>query len=168
MVAMRDNIRLATDIYLPEGAGRVPTVLVRTPYGKTIGTAAYYRFVQRGYAVVIQDVRGREDSEGEWLPMYYEVEDGDDTLNWIAGQPWSDGGVSMTGGSYLGYVQWAAAASGNPHLKAMLSNVCAGSPFVDVPRRGGCFNSGMLAWYSSSPDSMPTRSSWRETTGKTF
>ena len=56
------------------------------------------------------------------------------------------GGVSMTGGSYLGYVQWAAAASGNPHLKAMLSNVCAGSPFVDVPRRGGCFNSGMLAW----------------------
>lgn len=146
MVAMRDNIRLATDIYLPEGAGRVPTVLVRTPYGKTIGTAAYYRFVQRGYAVVIQDVRGREDSEGEWLPMYYEVEDGDDTLNWIAGQPWSDGGVSMTGGSYLGYVQWAAAASGNPHLKAMLSNVCAGSPFVDVPRRGGCFNSGMLAW----------------------
>ena len=143
---MRDNIRLATDIYLPEGAGRVPTVLVRTPYGKTIGTAAYYRFVQRGYAVVIQDVRGREDSEGEWLPMYYEVEDGDDTLNWIAGQPWSDGGVSMTGGSYLGYVQWAAAASGNPHLKAMLSNVCAGSPFVDVPRRGGCFNSGMLAW----------------------
>ena len=61
---MRDNIRLATDIYLPEGAGRVPTVLVRTPYGKTIGTAAYYRFVQRGYAVVIQDVRGREDSEG--------------------------------------------------------------------------------------------------------
>ena len=52
----------------------------------------------------------------------------------------------MTGGSYLGYVQWAAAASGNPHLKAMLSSVCAGSAFVDIPRRGGCFNSGMLAW----------------------
>ena len=67
-------------------------------------------------------------------------------MNWIAAQPWSDGQVSMTGGSYLGYVQWAAAASGNPHLKAMLSSVCAGSAFVDIPRRGGCFNSGMLAW----------------------
>lgn len=146
MVAMRDHVRLATDLYLPEAPGRVPAVLIRTPYGKTIGAAAYFRFVQRGYAVVIQDVRGREDSEGEWLPMYDEVEDGDDTLNWIAAQPWSDGSVGMTGGSYLGYVQWAAAASGNPHLKAMLSNVCAGSPFIDIPRRGGCFNSGMLAW----------------------
>lgn len=80
------------------------------------------------------------------MPEYYEIEDGDDTLNWIAAQDFSDGQVSMTGGSYLGYVQWAAAASGNPHLKAMLSSVCAGSAFVDIPRRGGCFNSGMLAW----------------------
>ena len=94
----------------------------------------------------MQDTRGREDSTGEWRPEYYEIEDGDDTLNWIAAQPFSDGQVSMTGGSYLGYVQWAAAASGNPHLKAMLSNVCAGSAFIDIPRRGGCFNSGMLAW----------------------
>lgn len=146
MVPMRDEIRLATDVYLPEKDGPVPVVLVRTPYGKGKGIEPYYRFVQRGFGVVIQDVRGREDSEGEWLPMYYEVEDGDDTLNWIAGEDWSNGDVAMTGGSYLGYVQWAAAATGNPHLKAMLSSVCAGSPFVDVPRRGGCFNSGMLAW----------------------
>lgn len=146
MVSMRDGIRLATDVYLPDRDGPVPAVLVRTPYGKSSKIETYYRFVQRGYAVVIQDVRGREDSEGEWLPMHSEVEDGDDTLNWIAGEPWSDGNVAMTGGSYLGYVQWAAAASGNPHLKAMLSSVCAGSPFVDLPRRGGCFNSGMLAW----------------------
>ena len=70
------------------------------------------------------------------MPQYYEIEDGDDALNWIAAQSWSDGSVGMTGGSYLGYVQWAAAASGNPHLKAMLSMcVCAGSAFVDLPRR---------------------------------
>ena len=158
---MRDQVRLAADIYLPAAAvtgknngnqtpgkvpERIPAVLIRTPYGKGAGASSYFRFVQRGYAVVIQDVRGREDSEGEWLPMYYEVEDGDDTLTWISAQTWSDGNVGMTGGSYLGYVQWAAAASGNPHLKAMLSSVCAGSPFIDVPRRGGCFNSGMLAW----------------------
>jgi len=151
-ITMRDGVRLATDIYLPRPLDpsapfkKVPAVLVRTPYGKGNQAMVYYRFVLRGYAVVIQDVRGREDSEGEWLPMYTEVEDGDDTLTWIGNQEWSDGNVGMTGGSYLGYVQWAAAASGNPHLKAMLSSVCAGSPFVDVPRRGGCFNSGMLAW----------------------
>lgn len=146
-VETRDGEVLATDVYLPgQGEGRYSTVLVRTPYGKSNGAEAYYRFVQRGYAVVIQDVRGREDSTGEWLPEYFEVEDGDDTLNWIASQNWSDGQVAMTGGSYLGYVQWAAAASGNPHLKAMLSSVCAGSAFIDIPRRGGCFNSGMLAW----------------------
>ncbi len=146
MVPMRDGVRLAADVYLPQKENPVPVVLVRTPYGKSNDAEPYSRFVQRGFGVVIQDVRGREDSEGEWMPMYYEVEDGDDTLNWIAAQPWSNGDAAMTGGSYLGYVQWAAAASGNPHLKAMLSSVCAGSPFVDVPRRGGCFNSGMLAW----------------------
>lgn len=146
-VETRDGEKLATDVYLPGGSSKKwPSVLVRTPYGRTKGVEVYWRFVQRGYAVVIQDTRGREDSTGEWLPQHFEVEDGDDTLNWIAAQPWSDGQVSMTGGSYLGYVQWAAAASGNPHLKAMLSSVCAGSAFVDIPRRGGCFTSGMLAW----------------------
>lgn len=148
MVETRDKEQLATDVYLPQNPRitKYPTVLIRTPYGKSDGKESYYRYVQRGYAVVIQDVRGREDSTGKWLPSYYEVEDGDDTLNWIAAQPWSDGSVGMTGGSYLGFVQWAAAASGNPHLKAILSSVCAGSAFVDGPRRGGCFESGMMAW----------------------
>lgn len=147
-VPTRDGEKLATDVYVPKNSEQstFPTVLVRTPYGRCGGKETYYRYVQRGYAVVIQDTRGREDSTGEWLPQFYEIEDGDDTLNWIAAQDFSDGQVSMTGGSYLGYVQWAAAASGNPHLKAMLSSVCAGSAFIDIPRRGGCFTSGMLAW----------------------
>ena len=146
-VPMRDGVALSTDVYLPADVeGKVPAVLARTPYGKEEGCEVYYRYVQRGYAVVIQDVRGRNKSGGEWIPNYYEVEDGDDTLNWIAAQPWSSGSVGMVGGSYLGYVQWAAAASGNPHLKALISVVCAGSAFVDVPRRGGSLNSGMLAW----------------------
>ena len=150
-VETRDGERLATDVYLPireagANVGKVPAVLVRTPYGKGNHVEMYYRFVRRGYAVVIQDTRGREDSTGRWQPNYYEVVDGDDTRNWIAAQDWSDGQTAMTGGSYLGYVQWAAAASGNPHLKAMLSSVCAGSAFADLPRRGGCFTSGMLAW----------------------
>lgn len=146
-VKTRDGITLSTDVYLPGNEeGPFPTMLVRTPYEKESGAENYFRYVQRGYAVVIQDVRGRNLSGGEFLPNYYEVEDGDDTLNWIAAQPFSNQKAGMVGGSYLGYVQWAAAASQNPYLCAILSIVCAGSAFVDVPRRGGCFTSGMLAW----------------------
>lgn len=146
-VPMRDGVKLSTDVYLPAGeAGPVPVVLVRTPYGKEENHEIYYCYVQRGYGVVIQDVRGRNLSEGEWIPNYYEVEDGDDTLTGIAGQPWSTKKIGMVGGSYLGYVQWAAASSKNPYLKAMISVVCAGSAFIDLPRRGGSLTSGMMAW----------------------
>lgn len=147
MVPMRDGVKLSTAVLLPADVHEaLPTILVRTPYGKESDIALYERYVQRGYAVVLQDVRGRNRSEGEWIPNYHEVEDGDDTLNWIAARPWSNGRVGTIGGSYLGYVQWAAAASGNPHLCAMISVVCAGSAFLDLPRKGGSFVSGMLAW----------------------
>lgn len=146
-VPMRDGIRLSATLILPADIGKpVPAILVRTPYGKEMFQTAYYTFVRRGYAVLIQDVRGRNCSEGEWNPMYHEQEDGNDTLNWIAGQSWSSGDIGMYGGSYLGYVQWAAASSGNPHLKALVSLVTSGSPFGDLPRKGGTMNSGALAW----------------------
>ena len=149
-VLTRDNINLATDVYLPEGVDeKLPAILVRTCYNKSDKKHMYYRYVQRGYAVVIQDVRGRDESEGEFIPMYYEADDGDDTLDWIASRNWSNGKVGTIGGSYLGYVQWAMAASGNPHLAAMVSIVTAGSAFVDFPRRGGTFDSGMLPWVFS-------------------
>ena len=148
-VMTRDGVNLATEVWLPadlkEGQ-RVPTILVRTPYGRRILGEVELRFVRRGYALVAQDTRGREDSEGEWAPFIHEIEDGDSTLNWIAAQHWSDGNVGMIGGSYGGSVQWAAAASGNPHLKAVVSLVTAGSPFVDTPRKGGALMSGTLAW----------------------
>ena len=95
-VPMRDGVHLSTNVYLPKNCSTpVPAVLVRTPYGKEDGCEIYYRYVQRGYAVVVQDVRGRNASEGEWLPNYHEVEDGDDTLNWIAAQPWCSGRIGM-------------------------------------------------------------------------
>lgn len=148
MVPMRDGVRLATDIYLPEERRnqKLPSILIRTCYNKNSNSAVWARYAARGYAVVVQDCRGREASEGEWIPFIHERDDGDDTINWIVSQPFSDGGVGMLGGSYLGYVQWAAAASGNPHLKALVSQVTAGSPFVDLPKRGGCLESGILAW----------------------
>ncbi|MDR2759816.1 MAG: CocE/NonD family hydrolase [Spirochaetaceae bacterium] len=147
LVKTRDGIDLATDVYLPEGqTGPAPTILVRTCYSKTRGQESYYPFVQRGYALVIQDVRGRDQSGGTFIPGCAETEDGDDTLNWIAVQPWSNGKIGMIGASYLGMVQWAAAASGNPHLSALVSIVTSGGAFVDIPRRGGAFVSAMIPW----------------------
>lgn len=146
-IPMRDGVCLATDLWLPAEADTpLACVLVRTPYGRESGADTYLRFVQRGFAVAIQDVRGRNESEGDWIPEHFETEDGSDTLDYLADQPWCSGRIGMIGGSYLGYVQWAAAASGNPHLKAMVSEVCSGSAFIDIPRRGGTLVSGMLAW----------------------
>jgi putative CocE/NonD family hydrolase len=85
--------------------GRFPTVLMRTPYGRNNSLLDAFKFVSRGYAVVSQDVRGRGDSAGFFHAIHEDISDGDDTLNWIAAQPWSDGNVGMIGGSYLGWVQ---------------------------------------------------------------
>lgn len=147
MIPMRDGVRLCADVWAPSGCeGSFPVILVRTPYGKAFYSHSHFKYVKRGYVVVIQDVRGREDSEGEWLPNAHEKEDGDDTINWLVKQPWCNGSVGMIGGSYGGFVQWAAAASGNPHLKALVSIVTAGGPFIDLPRKGGALMSGLLAW----------------------
>jgi putative CocE/NonD family hydrolase len=127
MVPMRDGVRLATDAYLPDNSRRVPAVLVRLPYDKS-GRYTYMpqlasHFNERGYAFVAQDVRGKFRSEGETMPFVREVEDGYDTLDWVAAQPWCDGRVGMWGDSYYGYTQWAAAASGHPALKAIVPRV---------------------------------------------
>lgn len=169
MVPMRDGVRLATDVYLPSGRApgqKFPTVLIRTCYNK-FSTAQFFAFVHYGYAVVAQDTRGRELSEGVWQPIVNEREDGDDTLNWIAAQPWSDGSVGMIGASYLAIVQWQAAASGNPHLKAIISMVTGGVPLFDFPHRGGVLSPGTIAWVVSMrkrnfvPDDME-RTDWEQ------
>ncbi len=150
---MRDKVRLATDIYLPKGKeGALSTILIRTPYNKDAQKNVALPFVCRGFAVVVQDVRGREASEGSWEPFAHEATDGEDSLQWIAAQSWSNQKIGMLGGSYLGFVQWAAASTGSPYLSAMASIVTAGSPFGDLPRRGGSYLSGALPWFSSLTD----------------
>ena len=110
----------------------MPTILYRTPYGKGADiTPNYQAFVDHGYAVVVQDVRGRYDSEGRFRPLDQEGRDGYDTIEWIARQPWSDGRVGMTGGSYLGIVQWKAALLNNPHLKAIFPWVSGSDDYRD-------------------------------------
>ncbi len=131
-VVMRDGVRLFANVFLPSERGTFPAILVRTPYGKGFDIIPNYQaFVEKGYAVVTEDVRGRYDSEGAFQPLTQEPKDGDDTINWIASQPWSDGKVGMMGGSYVGIVQWKAALSGNPHLKAIFPVVSGYDDYRD-------------------------------------
>lgn len=122
---MPDGVALATDIFLPKVEGRVPAILIRTPYGRPtingfFGELIPQRFAERGYAVVYQDVRGRFDSEGEWEPYIHEASDGAATVAWMVEQSWSDGQVGMWGQSYVGYTLWATATSGLPFIKAIV------------------------------------------------
>jgi putative CocE/NonD family hydrolase len=122
MVPMRDGVRLATDIYRPAGQGKYPVVLVRTPYGtesSAVGRQGQY-YVEHGYAFAIQDCRGKYDSEGDWYGKRDEAKDGSDAITWVGTQPWSNGKVGMTGGSYLGMVQYLVADQENPYLKALV------------------------------------------------
>ncbi len=142
-VKMRDGVELATDVYLPGGVGKFPTLLVRDMYsnGTTAGRQRYAKFAtSNGYAFVFQSVRGRYDSEGNWYPYFPEINDGDDTLSWIADQPWSDGKVGMFGTSYLASVQWLAAVNRNPALLAIIPAMSPGNYYRDVAYPGGAFS----------------------------
>jgi uncharacterized protein len=126
-IPMRDGVRLAADLFLPGTSGRFPTILIRTPYNRKLAYTTSYRFfATRGYAVVIEDVRGCFASQGVFGSTLQEGPDGNDTLNWIASQPWSDGRVGMAGSSYLGIAQWWAAIQDNPHL-VTISPMCSGN-----------------------------------------
>ncbi|MGI8991490.1 MAG: CocE/NonD family hydrolase [Bryobacteraceae bacterium] len=152
-IPMRDGVRLAANIFRPGTPARVPSVLVRTPYGKGEAIGVHYQtFVDHGYAIVAQDVRGRYESEGVFAPLRQEPADGDDTLNWIAKQPWSDGNIGMMGGSYLGICQWKAATLNNPHLKAIFPAFCGDDDYRDrFYSTGGAMKLGSrLLWISQN------------------
>jgi uncharacterized protein len=126
-VPMRDGINLVADRYSPRSDVQFPTILIRTPYGRQWMPNLYARlFAQRGYHVIVQDVRGRFASEGEFEPFIYEASDGEDTVRWLQDQPWFDGRLGTWGQSYLGYVQWALAAS-HPQLVQAIMPVIASS-----------------------------------------
>jgi len=116
-VAMRDGVQLATTVLLPHGEGPFPAVLVRTAYNRTGFHAP--SLAERGLALVVQDCRGRYDSEGDYYPFIYEAEDGFDTLDWIAAQPWCNGRIGMFGDSYLAATQLLTAPLEHPNLCAL-------------------------------------------------
>lgn len=148
LVAMRDGVLLATDVYLPEGEGPFPAVLIRLPYDKS-GQFSFMseiaeRLTPMGLAVVVQDVRGKVRSAGETLAFVNEVRDGWDTVTWLIEQPWSNGSVGTFGDSYYGFTQWAIAASGHPALKAMVPRMTTTEVGSDWMYLDGVFNVGTM------------------------
>ncbi|MBB6559528.1 putative CocE/NonD family hydrolase [Acidovorax soli] len=162
-VPMRDGVHLATDLYLPAGmAGPLPVLLERTPYGKNAETRrertaanpspmrrgeVAARFAKAGYAVVVQDCRGRFDSEGLFTKYLGEAHDGADTLQWITAQPWCNGAVGTYGLSYAAHTQTALASQRPVGLKAMFLE-CGGfaNAYRGGIRHGGAFELKQAVW----------------------
>ena len=140
---MRDGVKLYADVYRPAAAGRYPTLVIRTPYGTQRENSGIHgklpRLAREGYAVVNQDVRGRYESEGQWDPFRFEAQDGYDTIEWAAKQPWSNGKVCTEGGSYLGHVQWAAASQSPPSLVCAFPAVASTNIYANWLTQGGAF-----------------------------
>jgi uncharacterized protein len=152
-IPMRDGIHLSANVFRPNAFGRWPVILVRTPYNKGSRLSLNYRaFVQHGFALVIEDVRGRFASEGVFRPLDQEGPDGEDTINWIVRQPWSNGKIGMMGGSYLGIAQWRAALRGNPHLLAIFPGTSGDDAYYDLfYSRGGALQLGhRLLWMAEN------------------
>ena len=150
-VPMRDGVTLYADIYRPEGAGPFPVLLQRTPYDKgnplSMTSLDPMKSARNGYAVMIQDTRGRYNSEGEFYCFRDEINDGYDTVEWAAAQSWSTGKVGMYGASYVGATQWLAALSKPPHLAAIIPNVTASNYHEGWTYQGGAFELGFnVSW----------------------
>lgn len=150
MVVMRDGTKLAANVFRPKADGRYPVILTRSPYGKpdeNWGDAK--RYVAAGYALVVQDCRGRGKSEGAWDPFRYDVEDGFDTQEWVGTQPWCNGEIGTSGGSYVGWTQWASAPKGSRFLKAMVPVVPFGHAY-DLAYTGGAFQLALLMGWGAA------------------
>ncbi|MGQ9426938.1 CocE/NonD family hydrolase [Gilvimarinus sp. F26214L] len=138
---MRDGVKLAADVYKPAGEGPWPVVLMRTPYLKQnmARGGSHQRYTDNGYVYVVQDVRGTGKSEGDYIPFYNDREDGYDTVEWAAKQPWSNGKVGMTGASAMGIATNLAATANPPSLEAAYVIVAPHLRFDEASFMGGVF-----------------------------
>ncbi|GAB1537671.1 CocE/NonD family hydrolase [Scytonema sp. NUACC21] len=147
----RDGVRLDADIYCPDAEGEFPVLLMRQPYGRAIASTVVYAhptwYAAHGYIVVIQDVRGRGTSEGEFKLFAREIEDGEDAVNWAAKLPGSTGEVGMYGFSYQGMTQLYAAATKPLALKTICPAMIGYDLYADWAYEGGAFClQSNLAW----------------------
>jgi putative CocE/NonD family hydrolase len=146
---MRDGVILKSDIYRPRADGQFPVLLERTPYDKNgdVGSDSFAsKAAAKGYVVIVQDVRGRYSSEGEWYPFLHESNDGYDTIEWAGTLPYSNGKVGMWGGSYVGATQMLAAITHPPHLAGINPVVTASNYHNGWTYQGGAFEQ----WFNES------------------
>jgi putative CocE/NonD family hydrolase len=132
---MRDGVILRADIFRPDDNEKHPAIVLRSPYNKLMSYASDFlsptNAAFAGYAFVAQDIRGRFASEGSWLPASAEGPDSYDTIENVAAEKWCDGNVGMSGGSYLGHIQWQTAIVNPPHLKAIAPDIVGSGPLQD-------------------------------------
>lgn len=147
-VPMRDGISLSANVFRPDKPGKFPVIILRTPYGKN--SPSQFRFGRffagNGYVYVVEDSRGRHDSDGIFHAMHDEADDGYDTIEWAAVQAWSDGNVGTLGGSYGGENQWLAVVTRPPHLKTMAVLVSPPGPFFNIPFQYGALTLLLIDW----------------------
>ncbi len=143
---MRDGTVIRADIYRPKTEGTFPVLLKRTPYDKNGSSDFGLKAAARGYVVIVQDVRGRYTSDGEWYPFKNESNDGYDTVEWAASLPYSDGRVGMFGGSYVGATQMLAAIAHPPHLAGICPVVTASNYHDGWTYQAGAFEQ----WFNES------------------
>lgn len=152
---MRDGTILRGDVYLPQGAGPFPALVERTPYNKEVSPEMQVKsppfFASQGYAVVVQDVRGKFKSAGKFIPFHDDGwgvnRDGYDTIEWIAAQAWCDGNVGMIGGSYAGATQYRTAPTRPPHLRALYVRESSADYYREWVFHDGAFELGFMhAW----------------------
>ncbi len=156
MVPMRDGVRLSADLYRPSNEGRYPVILLRTMYGKHNPGHKYSftasLFASQGYVFIVQDVRGKFDSEGEFYPYSYEAKDGYDTIEWAGTQNWSTGKVGTYGFSYWGSTQWLPAPLQSTYLKAMVPIVTSQDVYPRWIYNGIFRINDVLVWhYENAP-----------------
>ena len=150
-VIMRDGIEIAVDIMLPEGEGPFPSVVIRTPYERgrhVTRPAGYFSLVGKGYALVTMDMRGRNDSGGEWRPWINDSEDAFELIEWVAAQAWSTGKIGMVGGSYVALTQWWAAAAHPPHLSCIAPSCVGVTRSEGIPGHTGIPTQYWLWWFA--------------------
>jgi putative CocE/NonD family hydrolase len=155
-IAMRDGTKLTANIFMPKEGGPFPVILMRTPYGKPAASSGEAKgYTAKGYVFVAEDCRGRGNSEGVWDPFRYDPEDGFDTQEWVGHQSWCNGKIGTTGGSYVGWTQWASAPHPSKYLTAMAPIV----PFADVYHQiaypGGALQLSLLFGWGAGVGGLP-------------
>ena len=143
-----DGILLAADVYLPDGPGPFPVILTRTPYNRVGHLGGNAKpFVERGYAYVATDCRGRYESEGVFERMFDEEADGQATIDWIANEPWCNGRIGLWGISYGAAFQVPAAVGGHEAIRCICPSVVCVRFFENWSRYDGCFALRNPLWW---------------------